>query len=966
MPPLKPRVALIHAHVESVGGIQYLNKDLERPRFQLLSEACNTEDSFYVALHQLFCVWDSPGRAVIANFDGIFQGFPATPVLAVAFKVLGQLIRDNEGLAPNHLKWFIDFPSPLANLVNTSEPYRKILINVGQFLSKLASDWAPLSRLCSHRGYPPLVDELRIRMGLLSPILQQIMFTATRRNLGVADDHYGEQMEKVFGQDKQGHQELAARINTGRPPSAKEIEARNRALIDKYLSINNQRLRVRRVSGPVIGSPLAGSPVLSGPTNLQHSVSNDSNGASFQPQPQNSYQTMNQNFPSPDAWHQNQQGQHGRRTSTSSPNPLLQAVVGRPPSVTGQRGYPSPTLLQGLSMNSPVVQSPVQQQQQQQGFQWSGHNPVLRSNSVQVQPTHNMMVFQNGNQTGIPSMSRPQSAMQPQQQLAMQQQQELQQLAAQQQQQLAVQNQQWQQQAQHTQQAQQEMQFLQHQQLEQQRQHMTTRQVLAMNRAAQLRSNNDAVEVQQRVHSRNNSASGAGRPAPIRNSPNVQLPRPLSSFNTLGPAAQNQAVQIYNSTQPLQRSLVPPLGFQQPSQPTNPDMTALHQAHVRSPRLVPEDFASELPEDDPSRRFYQSVKDFALGPIKIPVSSALSIFEFSISEASFALMSKDKVVGTDRLPIREFKRGSLQYRLRCITAKRDTTKCLVPDWIISDTVWPETVFLEINSQQLEVRRKNHHGKDLPIDVTRFVIPKTSPENVNRIKVSIPRLRKAMKDMCYFIAVEVIEVLQYPQIMEMCIQYQHILHSKTLDAIKKSLAPPPSEDDDDFAMVVSDLSIDLADPFTARIFEIPVRGSSCLHRECFDLETFLLTRNSKPKRPTQPSMIDVWKCPLCGRDARPYSLQIDDFLASVRAELARQDNLDAKAILISADGSWRAKVEPRPMKRKATGDLEDDDNDDSSDGEGTARKQQAEARTKSPHLNGGRGSKEVEVIELDDD
>ena len=33
---------------------------------------------------------------------------------------------------------------------------------------------------------------------------------------------------------------------------------------------------------------------------------------------------------------------------------------------------------------------------------------------------------------------------------------------------------------------------------------------------------------------------------------------------------------------------------------------------------------------------------------------------------------------------------------------------------------------------------------------------------------------------------------------------------------------------------------------------------------------------------------------------------------------------------------------------------------------TARMQQAIGRKNNPHLNGGRGSKEVEVIELDDD
>jgi hypothetical protein len=987
MPSLKGRVDLINAHIASVGGIQHLNDSLEQPRFRLLSDACNTEDIFYVALHQLFCVWDSAGHAIIASIPGL----PPTHILAFAFKILGQLIRDNEGLASNHLEWFVDFPSPLVDLMRTSEAYSKTIMTVGQFLGKLAPNWGPMSALCSGRGYPPLVDEMTGRMGLVSPTLQQVMFTAMRRNLQVPDDLYGNQMEKTFAEDKQGYQELAARFNTGRPPTEKEIMERNKQLIHKYLSIINQRNRARRVSEPVMGSPLTGSPAVPAPTNLQHSASNNSNDAS---RPQNPNQGWNQSYPSPDLRNQSQQQiQHGRVTSTSSPNPLLQAVAGRPPSVTGYQvssNAPSPTLLQSLSMNSPVVQSPTLQQQ---GFQWSAPTPVpvLRNNSFQVQPAQNMAGYPNGPydmRAPVPTQQQqPQQQrfmmQQQHQQLAVQQPQHVwmlqqqQQIAAQQQQ--AMQAQQWQQQAmpqaQHqahqATQAQQQARQAHHQQFVQQRQRAATQQALQMNHSAPLRREpllgSDAVDIQQRVHSRNNSVSRAGRPAlASRNLPNM-LPQParhIPSF-TPDPVAVQQAVDMYKQTNPLQRNLIPPVGFEHPLDPMNPDMKALHQAHIRSPRLIPQEFPSSTPEEDPSRRYYQCVKGLALGPIRIPVSSVLAIFEFAVSEESFALISKDKVIGTDRLPIREFKRGSLQYRLRCIETKRDTTKCLVPDWVVSDTVWPKSVFVEINGVHLEIRRTNHHGKDLPIDITQFVIPKISPGNLNRIRISTPRLRNETDITYHFIAVEIVEVLQHQQIFDMCMHHQHVSASKTLDAIKKSLAPPPS-DDDDSAMVISDLSIDLADPFTTTIFRNPVRGSSCLHRECFDLETFFLTRNSKPKRPNQPTMVDVWKCPLCGRDARPYSLQIDDFLVSVRAELEKQDKLETKAILVSADGSWRPKPEPRPMKRKATGHIDDDDGGDSSDGENTARLQQVVGRKNNPHLNGKRGSKEIEVIELDDD
>ncbi|KAG4427799.1 hypothetical protein IFR05_016716 [Cadophora sp. M221] len=51
MPSLKGRISLMKRHMQSVGRMMNLNTGLERPRFQLLSNACRNEDPFYVALH---------------------------------------------------------------------------------------------------------------------------------------------------------------------------------------------------------------------------------------------------------------------------------------------------------------------------------------------------------------------------------------------------------------------------------------------------------------------------------------------------------------------------------------------------------------------------------------------------------------------------------------------------------------------------------------------------------------------------------------------------------------------------------------------------------------------------------------------------------------------------------------------------------------------------------------------------
>jgi hypothetical protein len=248
----------------------------------------------------------------------------------------------------------------------------------------------------------------------------------------------------------------------------------------------------------------------------------------------------------------------------------------------------------------------------------------------------------------------------------------------------------------------------------------------------------------------------------------------------------------------------------------------------------------------------------------------------------------------------------------------------IAEWAVSDTAWPDTVFIRVNGEVMEIRRKSHHVKDLPIDITSYIRPATPGQgSTNQIKITMPRPNRYKNQSCYFVAVEVIELLDHPHIIDMCHQ-QCIPASQTLNAIKKSLAGPTSDDDDEIMMVVTDLSVGLTDPFTAKIFDIPVRGTSCLHRECFDLKTFLTTR--KIRQVGQPCMVDVWKCPICGGDARPYTLQVDNFFVDVRAKLADDNNLGVKAIWISADGSWRPKSDA-PLKRKASIGFDDDDEEE---------------------------------------
>jgi hypothetical protein len=52
-----------------------------------------------------------------------------------------------------------------------------------------------------------------------------------------------------------------------------------------------------------------------------------------------------------------------------------------------------------------------------------------------------------------------------------------------------------------------------------------------------------------------------------------------------------------------------------------------------------------------------------------------------------------------------------------------------------------------------------------------------------------------------------------------------------------------------------------DPFTWNIIDMPVRGTKCVHGQCFDLKTFLSFMNVQRVR--------QWKCPVCNKDCRTF-------------------------------------------------------------------------------------------------
>ena len=388
-------------------------------------------------------------------------------------------------------------------------------------------------------------------------------------------------------------------------------------------------------------------------------------------------------------------------------------------------------------------------------------------------------------------------------------------------------------------------------------------------------------------------------------------------------------------------------------------MMSLHQAHARSPDRTRR-------ADKEAERHYQAIRSFAIEPFRLVYFHEL---ELVVAPETHSLLCKMKELPRlsgkpSASTAHEYTNGSLRYRLRC--CRIDTDKAVTEsDWVTKETSWPDHIFPHFNGEKLVVRRGTHHGKDLPVELTDFVVP-----GVNKLKVATMQAGPTADKMVrrFHLAVEVLETFSHSAILEHVWATGVVDSAQILDKIRKRIDAVPDEDGiaviDQSGVTASELSIDLTDPFSASIFSIPVRGSACTHMECFDLETWLNTRPIKqaikygqqhvctyPKR-LEPSEPDRWKCPICFADARPRSLRIDSFLLGVRRQLEEQNKLDTKSILVAADGTWRPVIEPA------------DDGDDGSDGDGPVPKGPVVTLRKRPSKASSVERAAVEVIELD--
>ncbi|KAG6063255.1 hypothetical protein E4U33_006380 [Claviceps sp. LM78 group G4] len=322
--------------------------------------------------------------------------------------------------------------------------------------------------------------------------------------------------------------------------------------------------------------------------------------------------------------------------------------------------------------------------------------------------------------------------------------------------------------------------------------------------------------------------------------------------------------------------------------------SGLHLVRLRSPDRT-------NPGGDGSR-YYQFVSGFALNPTPIYPQRGVQRFDFTVTADDFSIKSGLK--RTEDTVAHHFKHGSLRYRLRMIQGHKTKRVIDRDSWLASSSIWPAEIYLLFNDEPVYPRRGHHFHHDIPIELTDLL-----REGLNTISVSLPKGLdgSSIEEAGYHLAVERVVTMDHASTVDMVCKGQRIGPEETCREIQRRMQMAASDD-----VIVQDdcLCISVTDPFSASMFQIPVRGSSCKHIECFDLQTWLQTRSSKESLSrTEPSLADGWKCPICNGYAAPPNLRVDEYLVDVERALKLAGQVQTRSISAHLDGSWTANEEP---------------------------------------------------------
>ncbi|KAK1372342.1 E4 SUMO-protein ligase PIAL2 [Heracleum sosnowskyi] len=108
-------------------------------------------------------------------------------------------------------------------------------------------------------------------------------------------------------------------------------------------------------------------------------------------------------------------------------------------------------------------------------------------------------------------------------------------------------------------------------------------------------------------------------------------------------------------------------------------------------------------------------------------------------------------------------------------------------------------------------------------------------------------------------------------------------------------------DSDLELSEGPSRVSLSCPISMKRIKIPVKGHSCKHHQCFDLDNYVEMNLRRPS----------WRCPHCNQSVCFNDIRIDQKMVKILEEVG----VNVAGVMISADGSWKAATESNDQSDK---------------------------------------------------
>lgn len=343
------------------------------PRLMLLEDALEYRDPTYLLLHQIYCRHSVDGK--------IFNQLPSLlhKTYLRGVDTLTLLLENNAAMPASTVWSFAHFPSKLDDI--WQEPWVRFqLQELPRFLHFLPQHLNAKDQFLAtfySRGYPPLVDELRVEFRLSSPVLLGVLSASFCRQLYDRDKLPA--LNKLLRKDLLITSRLLEAQHSGTPHKHQRLLQHMYKLIAAYIKIPMKARTGSPIAQPPLPAPLGRQvhPGYQSQTGAVRVHSSPSIGNLSITSPPVSAFTYNRPASNSPQWGfvQSPEYQHH---SPFSPHQVQSIQQGSPsPTLHGQMGPPNAqTAFQRASSSngqSPPSLQPISGRQPQPGG--SGHTP---------------------------------------------------------------------------------------------------------------------------------------------------------------------------------------------------------------------------------------------------------------------------------------------------------------------------------------------------------------------------------------------------------------------------------------------------------------------------------------------------------------------------------------------------------------------------------------------------------------